>query len=208
MFTFARLKTAKSASQWSLSSKEAKLQVLWIRSRRTVDMVHQASSASMDAVTVGWPKQPRGSETRIDKIPTEVCVSVSVCVCARSRVFVLSLLWRLSYTHISGHLKGLGWVWLPWECLEALTLGRPSCLRCQVNNTHTHTHTHTRTHTHTQTHEQGRTLLMEEFLFPEGEKSQLLTLAPLTVQPRWLRPFEEVGGLRAKLHDLTTGWYY
>lgn len=74
--------------------------------------------SQQDSVTGGWPNQRSGSETRIDKILIE---DVCVCVC------ILSLLWRLSYIHTPGHLKGLDLLWFPWECLEALTVVRPSC---------------------------------------------------------------------------------
>lgn len=66
-----------------------------------------------------------------------------MCVC------VLSLLWRLRYTHISSLLKGLDWVWLPWECLEALTPVKK------------HTHTHVDTHT-----DFIQALFMVRHLFP------------------------------------------
>lgn len=68
----------------------------------------------------GWSTKPaKRLKDKNRQIPTEEKGCVYVCV--------LSLLWRLSYTHIPGHPKGLGWVWLPWECLEALTFGRPGC---------------------------------------------------------------------------------
>lgn len=49
------------------------------------------------------------------QIPAEerTCVCVCVCVCP------VSVVETDLYTSC-GHLKGLGWVWLPWECLEAL----------------------------------------------------------------------------------------